>query len=34
MEVTGGRYPPAKALAERMTAARQDQIRRLLALAA
>ncbi|MEV4641016.1 DUF305 domain-containing protein [Actinoplanes sp. NPDC049548] len=34
MEVTGGRYPPAKALAERMTATRQTQIQRLLALAA
>ncbi|WP_307831254.1 DUF305 domain-containing protein [Nucisporomicrobium flavum] len=34
MELAGGQYPPARALAERMTAARQDQIRRLLALAA
>ena len=34
MEVTGGRYPPAKALAEQMTQARQGQIQRLLALAA
>ncbi|MFI7603051.1 DUF305 domain-containing protein [Actinoplanes sp. NPDC049681] len=34
MEAAGGAYPPARALAERMTAARQIQIQRLLALAA
>ena len=34
MEVTGGQYPPAKALAEQVVAARQGQIQRLLALAA
>ena len=34
MEVTGGRYPPAKALAETMTTQRQAQIQALLALAA
>jgi uncharacterized protein (DUF305 family) len=34
MELAGGRYPPAKALAETMTTHRQAQIRRLLTLAA
>jgi uncharacterized protein (DUF305 family) len=34
MEATGGRYPPAKALAETMTTQRQAQIQALLALAA
>ncbi|MEU7904665.1 DUF305 domain-containing protein [Actinoplanes sp. NPDC049118] len=34
MEATGGRYPPAKALAETMTRQRQQQIQRMLALAA
>ncbi|WP_189204518.1 DUF305 domain-containing protein, partial [Couchioplanes azureus] len=33
MESAGGRYPPARELADRMTAARQAWIRRLLALA-
>ena len=33
MEVTGGQYAPAKALAEQMTTARQGQIQRLLTLA-
>jgi len=33
MEVTGGQYPPAKALAEQMAATRQQQIQRLLGLA-
>jgi uncharacterized protein (DUF305 family) len=34
MEVTGGQYPPAKALAETMTTQRQAQIQAMLALAA
>ncbi|AGZ43416.1 hypothetical protein AFR_25760 [Actinoplanes friuliensis DSM 7358] len=34
MEATGGQYPPARKLAETMTTTRQDQIQRLLALAA
>jgi hypothetical protein len=34
MEATGGSYPQAVDLAERMTEARQTQIQRLLALAA
>ena len=34
MEVTGGQYPPAKALAETMTTHRQAQIQGLLTLAA
>jgi len=34
MEVTGGQYPPAKALAETMTTQRQSQIQAMLALAA
>jgi uncharacterized protein (DUF305 family) len=34
MEVTGGHYPPAKALAETITAQRQAQIQNLLTLAA
>ncbi|RSM55733.1 DUF305 domain-containing protein [Actinoplanes sp. ATCC 53533] len=34
MEVAGGRYPPAKALAETMTTHRQAQIQGLLTLAA
>jgi hypothetical protein len=33
MEATGGRYPPAKALAETITTQRQAQIQALLALA-
>ncbi|MEV6597585.1 DUF305 domain-containing protein [Actinoplanes sp. NPDC051346] len=33
MESVGGRFPPARELAERMTANRQAHIRRLLALA-
>ncbi|MEV4709161.1 DUF305 domain-containing protein [Actinoplanes sp. NPDC049316] len=33
METAGGQYPPAKALAGQITAARQGQIRRLLTLA-
>ncbi len=34
MESAGGAYPPAKSLAESMTAARQRQIRKMLVLAA
>lgn len=34
MEVTGGQYAPAKALAEQVTTTRQAQIQRLLTLAA
>jgi uncharacterized protein (DUF305 family) len=34
MEAAGGRYPPAQALAETMTAQRQAQIQRMLLLAA
>ena len=34
MEVAGGSYPPARSLAETMSATRQGQIQRLLALAA
>jgi uncharacterized protein (DUF305 family) len=34
MESAGGAYPPAKSLAESMTAARQQQIRKMLVLVA